>query len=142
MKIDSIDLFERLAVEMNAHPERYGALGEAYMDCIIAMRRLDGTTFAARLVFDELRCDHVLVCEPDEPCEFRLDGPLEAWQSMFDDIEAHARATGLWTINSLALMGDQIACLGNDPMGWDKFSRFNQTLQEYLDGAARIAAPV
>ena len=46
---------------------------------------------------------------------------------------------GLYTINSLALMGDRIRCEGDDPMGLDKFSRFNQTLQEFFDGARHLA---
>jgi len=75
----------------------------------------------------------------DAGTDFRLAGPLEAWQAMFDDIAANGRATGLFTINSLALMGDRIRCEGDDPMGLDKFSRFNQTLQEFFDGARRVA---
>ena len=52
----------------------------------------------------------------------------------------HGRATGLQTINSLALLGDDIALGGSDPMGLDKFSRFNQTLQEFFDGASTLPA--
>jgi hypothetical protein len=74
--------------------------------------------------------------------DFSLDGPLVKWQEMFDDIVANGAASGRQTINSLALLatgpGD-IRLRGDDPMGVDKFSRFNQTLQEYLDGAARVA---
>ena len=71
--------------------------------------------------------------------DFSLEGDLAAWDAMFADIIAHGRATGLQTINSLALLGDRISCEGTDPMGLDKFSRFNQTLQEFLDGAAAVA---
>ena len=39
-----------------------------------------------------------------------------------------------WTINSLALKGDPMVVACDDPTGTDKFSRFNQTLQEFLDG--------
>ena len=56
-----------------------------------------------------------------------------------DDIVANGGASGRQTINSLTLLGTDIRLRGDDPMGTDKFSRFNQTLQEYLDGAARIA---
>ena len=55
------------------------------------------------------------------------------------DITANGSASGRLTINSLALLGTDIRLRGDDPMGTDKFSRFNQTLQEYLDGAARSA---
>ena len=58
---------------------------------------------------------------------------------MFDDIVRNGSASGRLTINSLALLATEIRLRGDDPMGVDKFSRFNQTLQEYLDGASRSA---
>ncbi len=140
-RIDHLAFFEALAIEMNAHPERFGLLGDADMVAALVMRRSDGTAFAVRCVFEGLRCAAVDEIEPDEAhlADFRLEGPLAAWQAMFDDVVAHGRATGRQTINSLALLGDDIALRGDDPMGVDKFSRFNQTLQEFLDGAARTA---
>jgi hypothetical protein len=141
MRFDQIEFFQQLAAEMNAHPERYRPLGEADMDCIVVMRDPAGD-FAVRLVFEGIRCEHVVEAEGDSPCEFSLDGAKSAWAVMFDDVLAHGRATGFQTINSLALMGTDIGCGGTDPMGLDKFSRFNQTLQEFFDGAARVGAPV
>ena len=140
MNIDTIEFFSALAAEMNAHPERYQPLGEADMDAIIVMRDTRRPPFAVRLAFAGIRCEHAVEAQSDSPCEFRLDGPLTAWQAMFDDIALHGRATGLQTINSLALLGDDIVLGGTDPMGLDKFSRFNQTLQEFLDGASHIVA--
>jgi hypothetical protein len=144
MRIDDIDFFATLADTMNADPARFAAIGEADMDCVLVMRHrptlayVPQPDFAVRLVFEGVRCEHVVEAEPDEPAEFHLAGDLAAWQEMFADVERHGRAEGLQTINSLALLGGAIACEGNDPMGLDKFSRFNQTLQEFFDGAARI----
>lgn len=140
-KIDDAAFFEALAVEMNAHPERFAVLGDADMVAALVMRRDDGTTFAVRCVFEALRCESVAEIPADEAhlADFRLEGPLGAWETMFADIAAHGRATGRQTINSLALLGEDISLRGDDPMGVDKFSRFNQTLQEFLDGAARTA---
>ena len=142
MKIDSVEFFAALATEMNAHPERFQILGDA--DMVAAIVMTGDTPFAARLTFEELRCDDVAAVDPAEVHlgEFSLVGPLDAWQAMFDDILANGRATGLQTINSLALLGNDICLVGDDPMGSDKFSRFNQTLQEFFDGAARVASAV
>jgi hypothetical protein len=139
MRIDDIGLFDALATEMNAHLERFQVLGDADMVAAIVMGRPEGD-FRVRVDFEELRCAGVAVIGAEDlgGVDFRLEGPLDAWQAMFDDIVANGRATGLQTINSLALLGDHIACNGDDPMGLDKFSRFNQTLQEFLDGAARV----
>ena len=140
MKIDSLEFFAALAAETNAHPERYRPLGEADMDAVIVMRIPGQEPFAVRLAFEGIRCEHVVETEADAPCEYRLDGPITAWRAMFGDVVANGRATGLQTINSLALLGDDIALGGSDPMGLDKFSRFNQTLQEFFDGASKVLA--
>ena len=142
MNVDTLDLFTALAAEMNAHPERYRPLGEADMDVVVVMRDPGRPPFSVRLAFEGIRCEHVVEVEPDSPCEYRLDGPLTAWRAMFDDVVAQGRATGLQTINSLALLGNDIALGGTDPMGLDKFSRFNQTLQEFFDGARLLALEV
>jgi len=140
MTIDTVEFFAALGSVMNARPERYRPLGEADMEAVIVMRDREGPPFAVRLAFEGIRCEHVVETEPDSPCEYRLVGGLGAWQAMFDDIAVHGRATGLQTINSLALLGDDIALGGSDPMGLDKFSRFNQTLQEFFDGASTLPA--
>jgi hypothetical protein len=138
-RIDTTAFFEALAAEMNAQTERYRLYGEADMDPVLVMRRPDGD-FRVRLHFTELECSDVTEVDEEEArlSDFRLEGDLASWQAMFDDIRANGAAAGLWTINSLALMGDKIVVAGDDPMGTDKFSRFNQTLQEFLDGAARL----
>lgn len=140
--IESVGFFEALAAEMNAHPERFTILGDCDMVAALVMRRGDAEPFAVEIAFAELGCSSVRGVDLDtaKSADFRLDGDLAAWRAMFDDIEANGTATGRQTINSLALLGTDIVCRGEDPMGEDKFSRFNQTLQEYLDGASRLAA--
>jgi hypothetical protein len=140
MTIDSVPFFESLATEMNAHPERYAVYGEADMVVALVMQR-DVNPFAVRVVFEGMRCEGVDGISLDEAraADFRLEGPAAAWEAMFADIAAHGRASGRQTINSLALL-DDIPVRGTDPMGLDKFSRFNQTLQLFLDGAAHVGA--
>ncbi len=137
--VDSLAFFDRLAEEMNTHPERYELLGDADMVAEVVMIRPEGD-FRVRLVFEGLGCSAVTEVEGDgaPDSDFRLVGPLVAWQAMFEDIATNGRATGLYTINSLALLGNEITCGGEDPMGLDKFSRFNQSLQEFLDGARQV----
>jgi hypothetical protein len=142
MNIDSASFFAGLADEMNASTDRFRILGDADMVAALVMRKADGD-FAVRIRFEGLRCEGVDEVPADEAhlADFYLDGPIEMWSVMFDDILVNGTASGRLTINSLALLGTDIRLRGDDPMGVDKFSRFNQTLQEYLDGAARIAAP-
>ena len=140
MRIDTDTFFAGLADEMNTHPDRFRLLGDADMTAALVMRKADGD-FAVHIAFEGLRCEGVTEIRPDEVglADFWLDGDFEHWRTMFDDILANGTASGRQTINSLALIGTDIRLRGADPMGVDKFSRFNQTLQEYLDGAARAA---
>jgi len=141
MRIDTATFFAGLADEMNAHPEEFRVLGDCDMVAALVMRRDEGD-FAVRITFEELRCAEAVEIPATDAhlADFYLDGPYSMWQTMFADILEHGTASGRLTINSLALLGTDIRLRGDDPMGVDKFSRFNQTLQEYLDGAARIAA--
>jgi len=140
MHIDSESFFVALADELNAHPEQFKVLGDCDMVAALVMRKPDGD-FAVRIEFESLRVEAVAEIAAAEAAraDYSLDGPISAWQAMFDDILANGAASGRLTINSLALLGTDIRLRGDDPMGVDKFSRFNQTLQEYLDGAARVA---
>ncbi len=139
LDVNSLDLYQQLAHQMNDHPDRYRVLGDADMTAVITIVGPTATT-NVQLVFEALSCESVDTISVEEAhlADFRLEGPLEAWTAMFNDILANGHASGPWTINSLTLRGDQISCEGNDPMGLDKFSRFNQTLQEFFDGASRL----
>lgn len=67
-----------------------------------------------------------------------LEGDVEHWQANIVD---HGHAVDEWTLNTLTLFGDRISLHATDPMGEDRFHRFNQTLQEFIDAAARLDAP-
>lgn len=140
MRIDTEAFFVGLADELNAHPEQFKVHGEADMVVCLVMRKEAGD-FAVRIAFEGLRVEAVseVVAADAGGADYYLDGPYQAWVAMFDDVVANGAASGRLTINSLALLGTDIRLRGDDPMGVDKFSRFNQTLQEFLDGAARVA---
>ena len=137
--VTSLKLYEDLARTMNHQSERFRLLGDADMTVVFAIQT-PAETLHVQLVFNELSCDAVDLVSADEAhlADFSLVGSSESWSEMFDDIFANGGASGEWTINSLALRGDRISCEGDDPMGLDKFSRFNQTLQDFLDGAGRF----
>lgn len=137
--IDTIEFFDTLAQRMNERPEVFEVLGDFELDVILVMQR-DSDAFRVRLTFEGIECAGVAGCDAGDEgtADCWLDGPLEAWQAMFANIAEHGRATGLQTINSLTLLGEQIALHGADPMGVDRFHRFNQSVQEFFDGAAAL----
>jgi hypothetical protein len=138
--VDDLRFFEPLADEMNAHPERYEVLGDLDLVLGVVMTRPQGDAFRAQLVFEGIRCIGVSEIDPGDErvADCWLEGPVDAWNDMVADIRANGRATGRHTLNSLTMIGDQIRLRGADVMGVDKFSRFNQSLQEFIDGTARV----
>ena len=141
LAIETAGFFDALADEMNAHPEQYEVLGDVELDLVLVMRRTDGGDFRVRLNFAGITCDGVAKATEEELnlAHCWIEGPIEVWTSMFDDIVEHGRAEGRQTLNALT-MGDELQIGGVDPMGTDRVSRFNQTLQQFLDGAGRAAS--
>lgn len=140
--VDDVRFFEPLALEMNAHPERYEVLGDLDLVLGVVITRPAGEAFRARLTFEGIRCTDVSNMGPGDEAttDCWLEGTVDAWTEMVTDIRRNGRATGRQTLNSLTMVGDAIQLRGVDVMGVDKFSRFNQSLQEFFDGVARTSA--
>lgn len=138
--VDGIGFFDPLATEMNAHPDRYEVLGDLDLVLGVVITRAARDAFRGRLTFEGIRCTDVseMGAGDELTTDCWLEGSLEAWADMVADIRRNGRATGRQTLNSLTLVGDAIRLRGVDVMGIDKFSRFNQSLQEFFDGAARV----
>lgn len=140
--VDTVAFFEGLAAEMNAHPERYEVLGDCDLVLGVVMASDGGDAFRVQVTFEGVSCLDVSAMEAGDEalCDCWLEGALAAWAAMVADVREHGRATGRHTLNSLTLLGDSIVLRGSDVMGVDKFSRFNQSLQEFFDGAAQAPA--
>ena len=138
--IDSVDFFDRLATMMNADSTRYELLGDIDLELAMVMRRPDEEPFRVLLGFHGIECETVAAIDEgaEQAAECWIEGDLANWQAMFDNIASDGRATGEWTLNTLTIMGDRIQLKASDPMGWDKFHRFNQTLQDFVDASARV----
>ncbi len=142
MRIDSIQFWDVLASRMNDDPNRYELLGDLDLELAVVMVSDEGA-FRIQLGFHGIRCETVAEIEEgaEQAAECWLQGPLDHWQAMFSDIATNGQATGPWTLNTLTIMGDMIQLKAGDPMGWDKFHRFNQTLQDFVDAASVVLAP-
>jgi putative sterol carrier protein len=70
--------------------------------------------------------------------DFTLVQPYDEWKAMIQDIKKNGRATHNFTLNSLDLQSDREFAVGKDYNRRDAFYRFNQTFQEYFDGAANF----
>jgi hypothetical protein len=70
--------------------------------------------------------------------DFTICGPYAAWCQMLDEISRSGHPDLRHTLNSLALMGEQLWLESDDQLREDKFYRFNQTLQELFNLAAKL----
>jgi hypothetical protein len=59
---------------------------------------------------------------------------------MLEEIARNGRPELRHTLNSLALMGDELWLESVDQLREDKFYRFNQSLQEFFNLAAQVLA--
>jgi len=62
------------------------------------------------------------------------------WRRMLDEIARDGRPELRHTLNSLALIGDELWLESADQLREDKFYRFNQSLQELFNLAAQLPA--
>ena len=140
--IDSVRFFDELAAVMAADTERYERLGDIDLELAVVMRRADGEPFRVQLSFHGITCDGAAeIADGEESAaDCWLEGDLTDWQAMFDNIAEHGHAIDDWTLNTLTLFGERIRLHATDPMGEDRFHRFNQTLQQFVDDAARLPA--
>jgi hypothetical protein len=140
--VDSVAFFDDLAAAMSADSERYERLGDIDLELALVMRRPEGDHFRVQLSFHGITCDGVAAIDAgaESLADCWLEGDLEDWEAMFATIAEHGHAVEQWTLNTLTLFGDRIRLHAKDPMGEDRFHRFNQTLQDFVDAYARLRA--
>jgi hypothetical protein len=70
---------------------------------------------------------------------FVVCAPGSIWQRMLAEIKQAGRPGPRHTLSSLVLIGDEMWLESIDQLREDKFYRFNQTLQELFNLAAKLA---
>jgi hypothetical protein len=73
--------------------------------------------------------------------DFVICGKREIWDRMLKEIIENGRPDLRHTLSSLALVGEELWLESTDQLREDKFYRFNQTLQELLNLAAKVPEP-
>ena len=124
-------LFQRLGFAetrfvIRVIPDTDGNGGETLVGLVI-----DGYRLAdAKLIND------VAAFDPD----FVICAKKSVWNRMLAEIAESGRPSLRGTLSSLALMGEEMWLESSDQLREDKFYRYNQTLQEYLNLASRLPA--
>jgi hypothetical protein len=139
VRFPSLAFFEALQREMRDARERFARLG--FFDTTFGIRVLpDGGGPAAEFVlaFEVFDCVRVGAELTDVETDFVIEGPLTAWREMLDTIHTLGAADTAHSMNTLTHFGEHLRVRYDDPDGHDKMYRFAQSIQEFLDLAARL----
>ncbi|MFQ5665188.1 MAG: hypothetical protein ACE5I7_02030 [Candidatus Binatia bacterium] len=125
---------------MRSERERFERLG--YFDVTFGVRVLDagGGRHEYVLAFEVFDCTEVRGTSnlESEGVDFVLEGHLETWIDMLRNIQAHGAADVEHSINTLTHLGERMRVVYDDPDGHDKLYRFAESVQEFMDLAAKL----
>jgi ATP-dependent RNA circularization protein (DNA/RNA ligase family) len=135
----SVEFFRALQTLMQSERERFKRLG--YFDTRFGIRILDGSgAHQYVLGFEVFDCTEVRAVRDlnVESLDFVLEGDLGAWVEMLRNIQQHSAADVTHSINTLTHLGERMRVVYNDPDGHDKLYRFAESVQEFIDLAAKV----
>lgn len=136
----SVDFFRALQTLMQSERERFKRLG--YFDTTFGIRVLDaaGGPHEYVLGFEVFDCTTVRATRDlsAESVDFVLEGDLDAWVAMLRNIQQHGAADAAHSINTLTHLGERMRVVYDDPDGHDKLYRFAESVQEFIDLAAKV----
>lgn len=136
--------FRALGRLMESESERFRRIGYAETRFVVrVLPDQEGTPARAiALVFDGYRLAEVTAV--DDPWsidpDFIVNAKRSVWDRMLAEIEAEGHPALRSTLNSLALMGEQVWLESRDQLREDKFYRYNQTIQEFFNLAYLLRA--
>ena len=142
----SVGWFRALADRMAAEPEKYRRLGAVDLTLLPRVTFPDGRAETFSLEFEGNRCRAVERIERPEATTGRhpviLEGDYAAWREMIQNIRRHGHADLQHTLNYLTLPDwpFRLVAVRDDEgqLDVDRFYRYNETLQEFFDEAARL----
>jgi hypothetical protein len=137
----SCEWFERLADAMRKHAERFQELGSTDCTMVVKVELGGGDARIFEVVFEGFDVKEIRELsglEQARPSHFVVEGPLEAWRDMIDNIRSNGAPDLDHTLNSLTLTDVPLRVSGPDQLEVDAFYRYNETIQRFFNGAAEI----
>lgn len=121
-------------------PERYRRLGTVDLVLVVKVDFPEGDRLF-ELVFSGYRC--VAVRELSSLAGAAagavvLEGGYDTWREMIESIERNGKADLAHTLNTLTLPDWPLRVTAANQLDTDRFYRYQQTLQEFFDEAARF----
>lgn len=138
----SVEFFETLRERMNANRERFRRIGTADVVLVVKIDFPDHVR-CFEVVFDGYRCESARALPSlaaARPGAVIVEGPYAVWREMVENIQRNGQADLDHTLNTLSLMDTPLRISAANQLDTDLFYRYQQTLQEFFDGAGAIAA--
>ncbi len=137
----SVEFFEGLKDRLNANGERMRRLGTADIVLVVKIDH-PGRCECYEVTFAGYRCSAVRALvnlASAHPDAVIVEGPFSAWREMIENIRSNGQADLAHSLNSLTLMDTPLRVSAVNQLDTDLFYRYQQTLQEFFDGAAGFA---
>lgn len=137
----SVDWFETLADLMRDEAERFEELGST--DCTMVVK-VDLGAAGARIYeisfegFEIIEIRELSSLEEANASHFVVEGGLETWREMIDNIRRNGSPDLEHTLNYLTLPDVPMRVTGPDQLEVDAFYRYHETIQRFFNGAAAI----
>ena len=142
IRFPSTEWFLALKASMEKDPERYRRLGT--VDVVLVAKIVGAAaTELYEITFRGYRCTGVrpLASLADAaPGAVVLEGGLETWREMVEAIAKHGKADLPHTLNTLTLADVPMRVTADNQLDVDRFYRYQETLQEFFDESAAVAA--
>jgi hypothetical protein len=127
---------------VNAEGELFRRIGYAEVRFALRVLSGDGTQTEALTGVEingyELSRAAIVADAAEFDPDFVICAPRPIWRRMLDEIKRDGRPEPRHTLSSLALIGEELWLESTDQLREDKFYRFNQTLQELFNLAAKL----
>jgi hypothetical protein len=140
MKFPSTTWFEALREQADDKRDRFRSLG--FVDASVGIKVESDNGGAAGgfvLEFSGYGCKQVRQSsDPASEADFVLVGPYDVWQEMLENIQSNGEPDLDHTLNVLTLPGVPLKVEAEDQLKEDLFYRYNQTFQEFFNGAAEL----
>ena len=130
----SVEWFNAIKDLVNNDPD-FRALGT--IDCVIGVR---AGSKIFELTFDAFECTNVREASENDlrDMDFWLEQPYAKWKEMLENIKQHGAADLSHTLNTIDLSMPEGFAQAHDGYRRDAFYRFNQSIQDFFNAAAKI----
>src|SRR3989304_5241332 len=133
------DWFQAISQKANKDKQRFKLLGYVDANVGIKIRGNGAGSKGYLLQFADYGVTDVKeVDDPAPVSDFVIEGSLDAWSEMIENIQRNGEPDLEHTLNRLTMAGVPLKLIAGDQMQEDLFYRFNQSFQAFFNEAASV----